>query len=192
MYGLVNRGIEQLVVSLKGEAAWQQICLKAGVDNTGFVAMCPYHDDVTYRLVGAVSDALGMPPDQVLQAFGEYWVLYTAKEGYGQLMDAGGSSLREFLGNLNDMHGRVETVFPAMQLPLFRVVDLADDTYELHYESSRAGLAPMVIGLVRGLARRFGEQVEVSLTDGPDEARPYSTFVVRRVQAARCPHAAAS
>lgn len=209
MYGLVNRGIEQLVVSLKGEAAWRQICLKAGVDDTGFVAMCPYSDELTYRLVGAVSEALDMPAEQVLQAFGEYWVLYTAQQGYGELMDAGGTSLREFLSNLNDMHGRVETVFPDMQLPLFRVVALTDLTehtggaYELQYESRRPGLAPMVIGLVRGLAQRFGEQVEVVLSGEPDDSRPYTRFTVRPLAAAqaeaqaqapaaaRCPYHAA-
>lgn len=188
MYGLVNRGIEQLVVSLKGEAAWRQICLKAGVDDTGFVAMCPYSDELTYRLVGAVSEALDMPAEQVLQAFGEYWVLYTAQQGYGELMDAGGANLREFLSNLNDMHGRVETVFPDMQLPLFRVVDLTghtDGAYELQYESQRSGLAPMVMGLVRGLAQRFGEQVEVVLSGEPDDSRPYTRFTVRPLPACR-------
>lgn len=161
MYGLVNRAIEQLVVSLKGEDVWQQVCERAGTGHDGFVAMCPYHDDVTYGLVGAVSEALEMPAHEVLKAFGEYWVLYTADEGYGELMQAGGDNLREFLGNLNDMHGRIETVFRDMRLPHFRVEDQSPGRYRLHYESTRAGLAPMVLGLVFGLARRFGQQVQV-------------------------------
>ncbi len=161
MYGLVNRAIEQMVVSLAGEDAWQRVCERAGTGHDGFVAMCPYHDDVTYGLVGAVSEEMAMPPHEVLQAFGEYWILYTADEGYGELMQAGGRNLREFLANLNDMHGRVETVFPEMRLPQFRVEDEAEGTYLLHYTSSRQGLAPMVLGLVHGLARRFGQTVQV-------------------------------
>ena len=178
MYGMVNRAIEQLVVSLKGEAVWQQVCQRAGVGSEGFVAMCPYHDDVTYGLVGAVSEALSLTPEQVLQAFGEYWILYTADEGYGELMQAGGDSLREFLGNLNDMHGRVETVFPNMQLPRFSVEDVSDTEYRLHYGSERQGLAPMVVGLVHGLARRFGQDVEVRQLRCRTQGHPDDVFVI--------------
>lgn len=183
MYGLVNRAIEQLVVSLKGEAVWQQICERAGVGSEGFVAMCPYHDDVTFQLVGAVSEALAMSPEQVLQAFGEYWILYTADEGYGELMQAGGDTLREFLGNLNDMHGRIETVFPQMRLPRFYVHDVGPGEYTLHYESERQGLAPMVVGLVHGLARRFKQPVDVRQLQCRTQGSRDDVFSIRQLEA---------
>ena len=39
MYGLVNRAIEQLVVSMKGEAGWRGVCAHAGLAADGFVSM---------------------------------------------------------------------------------------------------------------------------------------------------------
>jgi hypothetical protein len=159
MYGLVNRAIEQLVVSVRGEPGWMRVCARANVSPDGFVAMCPYHDDVTYRLVEAASIELDQPVDQVLEAFGEYWILYTAEEGYGSLLEAAGTDLRSFLQGLNDLHGRVENLFPHMQLPHFKVVDVGAGEYRLHYRSSRTGLAPMVMGLLRGLAIRFEQTV---------------------------------
>ncbi|MCB1994886.1 MAG: heme NO-binding domain-containing protein [Rhodoferax sp.] len=161
MYGLVNRAIEQLVVSTKGEPAWQRVCARAGVGADGFVAMCPYDDSMTYALVHAVSEELDMEPARVLEAFGEYWILYTADEGYGELMSSAGSDMRSFLANLDDMHGRVESIFPQMKLPRFRVDDLEGNALRVHYGSDRDGLAPMVTGLLRGLAKRFGQQVAV-------------------------------
>ena len=161
MNGLVNRAIEQLVISMKGEAGWRGVCAHAGVAADGFVSMQNYDDDITFRLVKAVSERLGLSPEQVLEAFGEYWITYTADEGYGALMTAGGSHLREFLANLNDMHGRVETIFEQVRIPLFRVEDVSDTEYRLYYASEREGLAPMVLGLVKGLAKRFGQSVEV-------------------------------
>ena len=161
MNGLVNRAIEQLVVSMKGEAGWRGVCAHAGVAADGFVSMQNYDDDITFRLVKAASERLGLPSEQVLEAFGEYWITYTAHEGYGALMAAGGTHLREFLANLNDMHGRVETIFAQVRIPLFRVEDVSDTEYRLYYASEREGLAPMVIGLVKGLAKRFGQSVEV-------------------------------
>jgi hypothetical protein len=183
MYGLVNRAIEQLVVSSKGDAAWQRVCIRAGVGADGFVAMCPYDDSVTYRLVEAVSDELAVPAGQVLEAFGEYWILYTADEGYGELMAAAGPDMRSFLSNLDDMHGRVETVFPQMKLPRFRIEPLDGGALRVFYGSERDGLAPMVTGLLRGLARRFSQQVSVRHLTQRRDARDEDVFLVEPVTA---------
>lgn len=180
MYGLVNRAIEQLVTTTAGEAAWLRVCARAGVEPDGFIAMQPYDDDVTYRLVGAASAELGLPAADVLRAFGEYWILYTADEGYGELMNACGSDLRGFLANLNEMHGRVEAVFPEMVLPHFAVADLADGSLGVRYRSQRTGLAPMVEGLLAGLARRFGTRAEVRHVEASDGPGGLDVFVVRQ------------
>ena len=182
MYGLVNRAIEQLVVASRGEQAWARVCARAGVDEAGFIAMCPYDDALTYRLVAAVSQELGASADEVLEAFGEHWILYTAQEGYGELLDAAGSDLRGFLGNLNAMHGRVEGVFKQMRLPLFRVEDLGPGDYLLHYESSREGLSPMVLGLLRGLAKRFDADVRIEQVGQRDETGGHDIFRVFDLQ----------
>lgn len=181
MYGLVNRAIEQLVVSSKGDAAWQRVCARAGVGAEGFVAMCPYDDSMTYALVQAVSEELDLPAAQVLEAFGEYWILFTADEGYGELMASAGADMRSFLANLDDMHGRVEAVFPQMKLPRFRVEPLDDGALRVHYGSERDGLAPMVTGLLRGLARRFGEQRTVRHLIARGPVSPEDVFVVEPV-----------
>lgn len=181
---IVNRAIEQLVVSMRGESGWRGVCAHAGIASDGFVAMESYDDDVTYRLVGAVSERLGLPAEQVLEAFGEYWITYTAKEGYGSMMNAGGDSLREFLGNLNDLHGRVESIFPRLRLPQFRVTPVSETEFLLHYGSPRAGLAPMVVGMVRGLAKRFDQNVEISLQRPRLTQEEEDIFLIREVSMA--------
>lgn len=184
MYGLVNRVIEQLVVSTKGDAAWQRVCARAGVGGDGLVAMCPYDDGITYRLVDAVSAELDLPAAQVLEAFGEYWILYTADEGYGELMRSAGSDRRSFLGNLDDMHGRVEAVFPQMKLPRFRVEPMDGGALRVHYGSERDGLAPMVTGLLRGLARRFEPRVDVRHLIPRGPMSPEDVYVIEPLAAA--------
>lgn len=194
MYGLVNRAIEQLVVSLRGEAGWQRVCARARVGTDGFVAMCPYDDDVTHRLVGAASEELDLPPSTVLEAFGEYWIRYTAQEGYGSMLEAAGYDLRSFLEGLDDLHGRVETLFPHMRLPRFRVEDIGPDEFLLHYASDRQGLAPMVLGLLRGLALRFDEPILLEMFE-PHGEQGEAIFRIRRqitrralpAQASGCP-----
>lgn len=162
MYGMVNKAIEDLVCSRFGEDSWEAIKENAGVDIDAFVSMDAYSDDVTYRLVGAASEHLNLPVDKVLEAFGEHWVLYTAKEGYGNLMTMMGDSLPTFLQNLNQLHARVRLNMPHLNPPSFRCTDLTATSLRLHYYSMRPGLAPLVVGCLIGLGKMFHTNVHVS------------------------------
>ena len=180
MYGLVNKAVVDLVTTKFGVETWNKIKQKAEVDVDVFVSMDGYPDDVTYRLVGAASEVLKITPEQVLEAFGEYWVLYTASEGYGPLLNASGSTLREFLKNLDALHARVALTMPNLRPPRFRLIDVDDTTMRLEYHSTREGLAPMVVGLLRGLGIRFKTDLDISHTRRAD----HDEFVLRIQQAA--------
>ncbi|NEP08853.1 MAG: hypothetical protein F6K14_01050 [Symploca sp. SIO2C1] len=45
-----------------------------------------------------------------MQAFGEYWVQYTAKEGYGEIMDMGGNDLPGFMENFDNVHTGIKLI----------------------------------------------------------------------------------
>ena len=177
MYGLVNRAVEGLVRSQFGDDTWLTICERAGVDPTGFVAMDVYDDAVTYSLVGAASETLGLPADKVLEAFGEYWTVYTIEEGYGDLVAMMGGSLNEFLDNLDAMHARIGGTMPELVPPSVSREEQEDGSSLLHYYSKREGLAPMVVGLVKGLAKRFGTEVEIECLG--EEAPGHQRFLIR-------------
>lgn len=179
MYGLVNKAVEQMVCHQFGEATWEAIKAEAGVDVDAFISMEGYPDEITYRLVNAASIVLAIPAVQVLEAFGEYWVKYTASEGYGDLMRLAGATLPEFLQNLDNLHARVGLTFTHLNPPSFRCSDETDESLRLHYYSSREGLAHLVIGLLRGLGERFSTTVAVSHTSQRGEQGDHDEFVVR-------------
>lgn len=161
MYGLVNKAIEDLIRQDHGDATWERIRSKAGVEETVFVGMNAYPDSITYDLVGAASTELGVDAASLLEAFGQHWILYTAREGYGELLSIGGSTLQGFLLHLDELHTRVALSFPELRPPSFHCTNLTEGSLRLHYESEREGLAPMVIGLLHGLGRMFGTEVAV-------------------------------
>ena len=161
MYGLVNRAVEELVCTRFGEATWEAIRIESGVDIEVFVSMEPYPDDMTYKLVNAASKILGIPAETVLITFGEYWTLYTAREGYGELLKMSGNTLPEFLRNLENMHARVGLLYPELQPPSFECTDVNDQGMLLHYRSHREGMAPLVIGLLQGLSKMFAVKLAV-------------------------------
>ena len=178
MYGLVNKAIEDLVTREHGEDTWWQVVEKAGLEHAGFVGMEQYPDAVTYGLVGAASEVLGVPAEQLLEAFGEFWVLYTATEGYGELLEMSGRNFEEFLNNLDNLHMRVGLNFPELQPPSFRCEKVGEGTYHLRYLSDRAGLAPMVIGLVKGLAAKFGVEIAMRPSAARGADGDHDLFVI--------------
>ena len=125
-----------------------------------------YDDAVTYRLVEAASETLELPAETILEAFGEYWTVYTIEEGYGDLVSLMGSTLNEVLDNRDAMHERIGDAMPDLVPPSFDREALEDGSSILHYYSKRDGLAPMVIGLIKGLAKRFDTSIEIELLDG--------------------------
>jgi Haem-NO-binding len=172
MYGLVNRAVEKLVCSRFGEPAWERIKTRAGVDVEYFASNESYPDEMTYALVAAASAELGTPPEAILEAFGEYWILEVAPAGYGAMLARAGSTLPDFLENLPHFHTRVAMIFPNLQPPLLETSDRTASSLRLHYRSHRAGLEPFLLGIIRGLGKRFGVAVDVRhlarRTDGAD------------------------
>jgi hypothetical protein len=165
MYGLVNQALEDFVRQGFGDAAWDGIREGAGIDQDMFIAMDGYPDETTYKLVSTAAEVLGLDAARVLEAFGEHWVLYTAQSGYGEMLAMFGSDLRSFLNNLDNLHSHVAMSFPALRPPSFTVEQIEGDTgLLLHYRSERAGLAPMVVGLLKGLGKRFSQEITVRQT----------------------------
>jgi hypothetical protein len=179
MYGLVNKAIHDMVVSSFDEATWNRIRAGAGVDDETFLSMESYPDDVTYRLVRSASELLGTPADGLLEAFGEFWTRFTAEEGYGDLMTATGGTVAEFLGNLDNLHSRVGLVCPHLRPPSFSCTDVTPDSLTLHYYTDRDGLAPMVIGLLKGVGARLGASIAVERTRRREDGAGHDEFHVR-------------
>lgn len=178
MYGMVNKAVEELITKDFGEDKWQAIKEKAGIEEEMFISNESYDDAITYRLVGAASEVLGLPADKVLHVFGEHFVLQTAVGGYGDLMDAGGKDLAEFLENLPNFHTRVAMIFPKLKPPRFEVSDRTDHSLKLHYHTHRAGLAPFVVGLLSGLAKRFDTEVKITQLTERDQGADHEEFLI--------------
>ncbi len=165
MYGLVNRAVKELVTNNFGEEQWLEILSLADISDDNFISMEAYDDDITYQLVGAATKVLGIEADLILQTFGEYWMTYTAEQGYGPLLEIAGSDFGTFLTNLNTLHQNVAMSFPKLTPPHFEVEEKADNQWLLYYFSERKGLAPMMLGLLKGLGKRFNMPLTIEFED---------------------------
>jgi hypothetical protein len=162
MNGMVNKAVQELITHEFGESRWLQIRQMAGVEDEIFVSTEPYPDEITYRLVAAASEVLGLPSARILEQLGRWWVLQTAQQGYGHLMKAAGRTLADFLVNLPNFHTRIEMMYPGLRPPEFECTDILPGSLKLHYRSHRKGLAPFVTGMLQGLGEMFATAVQIS------------------------------
>lgn len=178
MYGIVNKAIEDLVKKNFGEDQWEAIKQKSGVEVDYFLSNEPYDDNITYKLAGAASEVLDISVGQVLNAFGEWWVLKTGKEKYGGLMQAGGNNLQEFLINLPLFHNRIMLMYPKLTPPEFKVSDITNNSMHIHYHSKREGLQEFVRGLLSGLAKMYETEANIELIQSRDNGNTHEIFKV--------------
>lgn len=178
MYGIVNKAIEELVSENFGEATWEKVRERSGIEVDFFLSNEAYDDAVTYQLAGAASEVLKMPLSDVLIAFGEFWVLNTGKKKYGALMETGGKNLKEFLINLPNFHNRVALIYPNLAPPEFVVSHVEDTSLHLHYHSHRPGLKEFVRGLIQGLSKLYQTPVTIDIIASRDAGQDHEVYAI--------------
>lgn len=178
MYGIVNKAIEDLVRENFGDDKWEAIKERSGVDVDFFLSNEPYDDSVTYKLAQAAADETGMSVENVLVAFGEWWVLRTSREKYGALLQAGGSNLASFLRNLPVFHNRIMLIYPKLTPPEFRVSNETENSIDLHYLSARQGLQSFVQGLLLGIGKLYNQAITVDLLQSRTTGDSHEIFRV--------------
>lgn len=184
MYGMVNNAVRDMVLAKFGTERWREIHQRAGAP-ADFEKMQAYDDAITYRLVQSASEVLQLPANEVMHAFGIYWVTETAEQGYGPLLALWGNTFVEFVSNLNALHERVAESFKSLEPPSFNIKRLKEGLVEVHYRSQRPGLSPFVQGLLVGLGERFDTIVKVQQTETRDSGADHDVFLVEYTERRR-------
>ena len=184
MYGMINDAIKTMVTEVMGATAWEKIQKKV-LAPADFERMGTYDDALTYNLVGAVSEMSGQKPEAILEAFGRFWIQYASKTAYGPIIRMFGENFKECVTNLDQMHLKMGAMMPGMRAPQFSVIETNGSEFTVRYRSTRAGLSPMVKGLIEGLGIYFEQNVKVgpakmsSATNLPEGMVEESTFLVQ-------------
>ena len=175
---MVNKALEGLIKEKFGEAKWNDIKKKSKFSDDFFVSMKSYPDLLTYDLVGIAAEELNTPANVLLEEFGKYWILYTAEEGYRDILQIYGTDLPTFLTNLNRLHEQITLVMPNLKPPYFSSERIDDANYKLIYKSDRKGLKPMVVGLLYGLGERFKMKINVIEEENTVNEDSYGEFII--------------
>eukprot|EP00980_Cylindrotheca_fusiformis_P002007 scaffold444_cov109-Cylindrotheca_fusiformis.AAC.4 len=137
------------------------------MEDKEFLRRAYYRDENLVDIVVAASELLCMSVPDILDDFGRYVIMHHFANGYDDLLRCQGSTLRQWLSNLNAMHDHVKRSFPGENFiaPIFwcEDCDKIEGSIILHYYSLRGTLlVPMVVGIVEQLAS-YHFEVEVKM-----------------------------
>lgn len=158
MKGIVFNVLQEVVVANYGEAVWDDLLDAAG-SNGVYTSLGSYPDDQMMRLVQAASDALAIPPAEVVRWFGRQAIPRFA-ERYPVFFTAYAST-RPFVLALNTIiHPEVRRLYTGAQCPEFDFRDAEDGALLIGYDSPRR-LCALAHGFIEGVADHYHEQAEV-------------------------------
>lgn len=162
MHGLINRAIERFVRDTYGRDVWRRLTGQLDLGFNEFEAMLTYEDEVTERLLEALSAKLEKPVEEVLEDIGTYLVSHPNVEVLRRLMRFGGVTFAEFLHSLDDLPERARLAVDDLCLPQLELREHAEDFFSLAV-FGRAGdgvrFGHVMMGLLRALADDYGALV---------------------------------
>jgi hypothetical protein len=163
MKGTIVRCLQELVENTSGRPAWKATLTGAGLPATAhFGTLDDVDDALVLKLVGSAAGALGVTPQQAMDAFGEHWSFTYAPSIYGVYFEKCDNA-RDFLLSLAAIHVKMTASMANASPPKFSYDDSAPDSLVMTYASKR-GLVALMPGLVRGVARYYKEQLQVTLS----------------------------
>ncbi|WAR26268.1 GCYB2-like protein [Mya arenaria] len=106
----------------------------------------------------------------VLEIFGEYFLQYCLRHGYDKMLKTLGRNFKSFIQNLDSLHALLALTYKNIVAPSFRCETNEDDSLSLHYYTIRPGLYPIVLGLVKAVARDlYNQEAEISVVEKSQE-----------------------
>ena len=162
MKGIINKGIEEMVLSLHGDELWGRVKKAAGVEEPFFAVSLEYPDQSTLDLVGALAEELSISPKEVMVAYGRWVVPNTLKKHYPTFIQLAGKDTRSFLLNMNSVHEMVTRSVANARPPTFEYEEQEDRGLLMRYRSDRK-LCAVLEGLILGVGDLFDQELKVEV-----------------------------
>ncbi len=174
MDGIINKYFIEMIKERLDEKDFLTVLSELQVDEYSYITGENYSDHDTISLVTVFSEISGKPTNDVLEAFGSYWITRVGGSKYGSIINAGGHTLSDFITNLPFLHGKVLMMFENIDPPSFIVEPIDIDSFLITYTSMRSGLGHLVKGMLIGLADYFNESADVFIVNHSEDLTIYT------------------
>lgn len=161
MMGMILQALPEMLGAHFGTDVWERVRARAGLEEETFLSTDVYPDERFSVLLSAAAAELRLSPGVVAELAGEAFASGGMMRVFGPILRAAGDTFPEVLQNLGALHSRVgSSVGTPPELVCTRS---GPGEAELRYRSSRTYMGPFLVGTLRGLGKRFGQDVDVEI-----------------------------
>lgn len=159
MHGLINRSIQAFTCHTYGHARWLAVTEAAGLDFSEFEAMLIYDEDLSRRVLAALSVELERDVTDVLEDLGTFLVSNPNVESLRRLLRFGGVNYTEFLHSLDDLPDRARLAVSDLNLPALELCEHSAGHFSLTCQAGLQGFGSVILGVLRSMADDYGALV---------------------------------
>jgi tRNA A-37 threonylcarbamoyl transferase component Bud32 len=181
MHGLIFLQLQRFARKQGSIIAWERLLREAQLPVKSYSPARAYPDEEMFALVGAASRLLDIPMGAVLEAFGEF-VAPEFIRLYGNLIEPQWKTLDLIEHTEQMIHTAVRVGNPGALPPVLTCVRSTPDELQIVYGSERQ-LCSIAKGIVKGVARHYGETVNITEDACMLRGDPFCAMQVSRVAA---------
>ena len=161
MQGSIYTAFSDMIIEKMGMEQWNELLEKTEPESKGFYTSGDqYADSELINMVVLLSEKTGASVESLVETFGEYLFSSLYKTSPADVSSI--SNLRDFLLAIDGViHVEVKRLHPQAYLPKFEYEDGPDNALIMYYSSKRK-LCHASIGLIRGAAKQFKQEIEIT------------------------------
>lgn len=159
MHGIVMVQFEAFVQKNFGAEAWRALCAETRLGDRIYLPVSVYPDAEIFALMEAAVEMTSKPAPELLGLFGEH-LIPPLLETYGNPRMKSWGALDLLENTETTIHRVVRAREPDATPPQLYCERVSENEVEIAYRSAR-GLCALALGLVRGVATYYNEELEV-------------------------------
>lgn len=158
MHGIIFGELKKLIDTSLGGDSWRELLKEAGLGSKVYMPVTEYPDQEAVAIVGAIAARTGKEPRVIFEEFGEF-IAPDLLALYRHMVKPDWRTL-ELLENTEEtIHRVVRLRNPGARPPELRT-DREGEEVLITYSSARR-MCGVAVGIIRGLARHYGETIDI-------------------------------
>jgi len=179
MHGLILSELKRFSEAGNGNGAWSQLLHEVGLADRTYVIGQTYPDAEVAAIVGAAARHRGADVQTVLEQFGEF-IAPTLMSVYKPFIKPEWKTLDMIEHTENNIHRAVRLGDPLAVPPRLKVRRVSPSEVVLIYESERK-MCALAKGIARGVAKHYGERIEISELTCMLKGKPSCTIAIKLI-----------
>jgi tRNA A-37 threonylcarbamoyl transferase component Bud32 len=177
VHGLIFFYLQKFTDSITaGRTSWGAIRAQVATSTARYLPSGVYDDADAVQLLGVLATETNRPLPDLLRDFGEFLAPQLLKVA-GTYVDPSWRTLDLIENTEKIIHTMVRAANPGAAPPVLETVRPSMSELHLVY-TSRRQLCPLAVGLMRGIARHYGEQIVIGEPSCMLRGDPFCSFTI--------------